>query len=97
MAECRYICVHMQQLAFHADSGWRRVVTFTLRPFASWKTTHSGLWIGDSDGNKFRLDSVESKKLGILSSRVTVHRPNTIIVSTIHFVPILKYITYMFL
>jgi len=81
----------LQQLAFHADSGWRRVVTFTLRPFASLKKAHSGLWMGDSDGNRFRLDSVESKKLGNLSSRVTVHRPNTITVCTIHIVPIFKY------
>jgi hypothetical protein len=83
--------MHIQQLALQADNEWGRVVTFTLRPFASWKTAHSGLWLGDSDGNRFRLDSVESKKLGILSSRVTVHRPSTSIVYTIHIVPILKH------
>jgi len=62
-----------------------------FRPFASLKKAHSGLWMGDSDGNRFRLDSVESKELGNLSSRVTVHRPNIITVCTIHIVPIFKY------
>jgi hypothetical protein len=91
MAESRYICMHLRQLAFHADNGWRRVVTFTLRPFASWKTAHNGLWMGESDGNRLLLDTVESKKLGILSSLVTAHRPSTIIVCTTHIFLILKY------
>jgi hypothetical protein len=91
MAECHYISMHIQHLTLHADNELRRVVTFTLRPFASWKTAHSGLWLGDSDGNRFRLDSVESKQFEILSSRVTVHRPSTSFVYTIHIVPILKH------